>query len=452
MKWRQAKKKRMVRKRRDAIKQRKMLFQELEPRVLYSADGIGGADALTSDDNIVEAVIEQTVLTEAELVEIASEAPPPIDLSAFGAEAEREPTREIVFVDTDTEDYQQLIDDLLNDSGEDRSFDVFVLDNTRDGIEQISDVLSGYDSVDAVHIISHGVDGSIDLGATQFDLDALNANADEIGTWSGAFAESGDFLIYGCNLATSADGQSFVDTLARLTETDVAASDDLTGAAILGGDWDLEYNSGDIETDVALSLEVQQNWSNLLAIPTITSDGGGPTAAINAAENQTAVTTVTYTDADLPADTITYSVSGVDAALFSIDGSGVLTFNTAPDFETPTDADSNGVYEVTVQVDDGNLGIDTQAISITVTDDNDAPLYRALITGCVKLKTTRCGRASSHGRYAHRDRCVPGESADVSATIEGALGVLIIVAAGGLTSWITAWPRSKLSQTGDDHE
>ena len=77
MKWRQAKKKRMVRKRRDAIKQRKMLFQELEPRILYSADGIGGADALTSDHNVVEAVIEETVVTESELVDDTSEAPPP---------------------------------------------------------------------------------------------------------------------------------------------------------------------------------------------------------------------------------------------------------------------------------------------------------------------------------------------------------------------------------------
>ena len=60
--------------------------------------------------------------------------------------------------------------------------------------------------------------------------------------------------------------------------------------------------------------------------PVITSDGGGATAAINAAENQTAVTTVTYTDVDVPADSITYSLSGADAALFSIDAGGVLTF------------------------------------------------------------------------------------------------------------------------------
>ena len=48
--------------------------------------------------------------------------------------------------------------------------------------------------------------------------------------------------------------------------------------------------------------------------------------------------------------------------LASTASTGVLTFNTAPDFETPTDANTDGVYEVTVQVDDGNGGLDTQAL------------------------------------------------------------------------------------------
>ena len=108
--------------------------------------------------------------------------------------------------------------------------------------------------------------------------------------------------------------------------------------------------------------------------PVITSDGGGATAAINAAENQTAVTTVTYTDVDVPADAITYSLSGADAALFSIDAGGVLTFVAAPDFENPADFDADGVYDVTVTVDDNAGGIDSQAISVTVTDQNDAPV------------------------------------------------------------------------------
>ena len=49
--------------------------------------------------------------------------------------------------------------------------------------------------------------------------------------------------------------------------------------------------------------------------PVITSNGGGASAAINVAENTTAVTTVTATDADLPAQTLTYTISGgADAA------------------------------------------------------------------------------------------------------------------------------------------
>jgi VCBS repeat-containing protein len=51
----------------------------------------------------------------------------------------------------------------------------------------------------------------------------------------------------------------------------------------------------------------------------------------------------------------------------------VLTFNPAPNFEAPADAGANNVYDVTVQVSDGNGGTDTQALTITVTDANDAP-------------------------------------------------------------------------------
>ncbi|MDH5515754.1 MAG: cadherin domain-containing protein, partial [Gammaproteobacteria bacterium] len=84
-------------------------------------------------------------------------------------------------------------------------------------------------------------------------------------------------------------------------------------------------------------------------------------------ENTTAITTVTATDAD--GDTVTFSISGgADAALFNIHpNSGVLTFITAPDFETPLDANTDNVYEVTVQASDGT-DTDTQVISITVTD------------------------------------------------------------------------------------
>ena len=68
------------------------------------------------------------------------------------------------------------------------------------------------------------------------------------------------------------------------------------------------------------------------------------------------MTTVTASDPDSGA-VLTYSiVGGADAAKFTINAStGVLSFVSAPDFEAPTDAGANNVYDVQVQVSDGAL-------------------------------------------------------------------------------------------------
>jgi VCBS repeat-containing protein len=111
--------------------------------------------------------------------------------------------------------------------------------------------------------------------------------------------------------------------------------------------------------------------------PVITSNGGGATAAINVAENTTAVTTVIATDADV-GQTVTYSITGgADSAKFSVvAATGVLTFSSAPDFEVPTDGGGNNVYDliVTATDDGGPVGTKTQFIAVTVTNANEAPV------------------------------------------------------------------------------
>jgi len=106
--------------------------------------------------------------------------------------------------------------------------------------------------------------------------------------------------------------------------------------------------------------------------PVITS-----AAAVDAAENQTAVQTVTFTDPDA-GDDHTFSITGgADAALFSVDAAtGVLTFQAAPDFENPSDSDTDNDYEVEITVtDDGAVALTgSQTITVTVTDANDAPV------------------------------------------------------------------------------
>ena len=63
--------------------------------------------------------------------------------------------------------------------------------------------------------------------------------------------------------------------------------------------------------------------------------------------------------------TITWSVAGDDGSKFSIDA-GALTFKAQPDFEAPTDANKNNVYEVTVRAADGDGNRGEMAVKVTV--------------------------------------------------------------------------------------
>jgi hypothetical protein len=91
---------------------------------------------------------------------------------------------------------------------------------------------------------------------------------------------------------------------------------------------------------------------------------GGDTATYTVAENQTAVADIASTDVDNADDQFSTTLSGTDAGSFTITTAGVLTFNTAPDFETKT------TYTVIVTASDGSL-TDTQTITVNITNVND---------------------------------------------------------------------------------
>ncbi len=123
--------------------------------------------------------------------------------------------------------------------------------------------------------------------------------------------------------------------------------------------------------------------TNVNEDPTITSAN---TASV--AENQTAALTVTASDVD--GDVPTFSlVGGADQSQFLLNGaSGELTFASAPDFDTAGDANGDNVYEVTVQAADGNGGVVTQAIAVTVTNVNEDPNITSANTASVAENQT----------------------------------------------------------------
>ena len=96
--------------------------------------------------------------------------------------------------------------------------------------------------------------------------------------------------------------------------------------------------------------------------PTITNS----TLSVSVSENQTSAFTVTATDADN--DSLTYTILNNDFSLFAISSSGVVTFSSAPDFESPSDANADNIYNLTASVSDGTLS-DSKDFTVTVTND-----------------------------------------------------------------------------------
>ncbi|MCL4798729.1 MAG: DUF4347 domain-containing protein, partial [Burkholderiales bacterium] len=232
-------------------------MEELESRQLLSADF-----ALLPVDPSPHA---GSILGEASVPALVSSQPS--DAAALVAER-----REVVFVDARVADQATLLADLARGSSGARRVEIILLDAERDGIVQITEALAERKQVDAVHVIAHGNDGAIQIGNSWLDARSLAASMEAVASWSHALKHDGDLLIYGCDLAASARGRALVDWLADLTQADVAASVDATGAAVLGGNWTLEYRRGAIEAEIAVGAAGQHAWEHLL--PTVSFQEG----------------------------------------------------------------------------------------------------------------------------------------------------------------------------------
>src|SRR4028119_147563 len=209
----------------------------------------------------------------------------------------------LVFIDSNVEDYQSLM------SGISPNAEVIILDETRGGIEQITERLATKQNIEAIHIISHGSPGSVQLGANTLNSSNIESFGPGLQQWRKALIPGADILLYGCNVAADVsvttdisyirhisqeltplslslsrlkptpdnldnslmesslddfgcqtgvktNGGSgvkptkpnqFLDRLSELTGADIAASANLTGNAALGGDWELEVQIGRIE-------------------------------------------------------------------------------------------------------------------------------------------------------------------------------------------------------------
>ncbi|CAH0240659.1 hypothetical protein SRABI118_02706 [Massilia sp. Bi118] len=167
--------------------------------------------------------------------------------------------KEIVFIEDNVAD----IDILIRGIGSGK--EIVILDSSRDGLHQIAEVMAGRSGIDAVHIVSHGSAGVMSLGTLMLDAGSLDAYKDDLQAIGHSMSADGDILLYGCDIGAG-NSASFVQQMAIATGADVAASNDATGAASLGGDWELEVVSGQVETAVVVDAQIAALYRNVLNI------------------------------------------------------------------------------------------------------------------------------------------------------------------------------------------
>ena len=164
------------------------------------------------------------------------------------------------------------------------------------------------------------------------------------------------------------------------------------------GPFSINSSSGVVTLTSDNSLDYEATDSYSLEIYALSSDGSSASASftvvvtdfdeppiidttttqVDVAENVTTSYTVYATEATDPEkQALTYSIiGGDDAEFFSIDeSSGIIKFKSSvPDYDQPSDANTNNDYELTIQVSDGN-NLVTHSITIYVTDIDEQPIF-----------------------------------------------------------------------------
>lgn len=342
---------------------KKPIISALEQRMLF--DGAAVATAVDVLDESSFATTSSDTTTSSN--DVTSDNAENSVHEAQATQSSGTSSKEIAFVDTSVDDYQTLVDGIGD------NVEIYLISS----LDEITTILQTETDVDAIHILSHGSTGEITVGSDVLNETTLSNYDTLVQAIKDAMSEDGDVLLYGCNVATDGEGEAFITQLATLTEADVAASDDVTGASTLGGDWDLEVSSGSIET-TALDYD---NYSSTLAENDVPYIIGAETATLNE-DSSITLSGITVSDTDSTSLTVKISSSHGNLSLGSSSGLTISGSGTHSLEITGSSADLNTALATLTYTADANWYGD-DPLTITVNDNNgsgDQP-YRISQTG-----------------------------------------------------------------------
>ncbi|MBK1840759.1 DUF4347 domain-containing protein [Azospirillum sp. YIM B02556] len=309
----------------EAAVTRPLLAFALEQRFMFDAAGAATADPAATNHATDPAVADHTAdqaqhdalaaaAASAAAVGTTPATAPPAEVRAADP-ALNNGKREVAFIESNVADRQILM------NGVTAGVEVVLLDSGQDGLSQMAQWAQTHTGYDAVHVISHGGEGRIYLGALTLDTATAEARGADLAALGSALTENGDLLLYGCDVATNA-GQGFVAAIAAATRADVAASINETGAARLGGDWVLETAFGSIETAALYGAGEADGYDHVLGTTEVATETALNTAIANAADGDIIVLTadITLTGALTP---VTKSIT-IQGNYHKIDGDSTV--------------------------------------------------------------------------------------------------------------------------------
>ncbi|MBE5212181.1 DUF4347 domain-containing protein, partial [Pectobacterium sp. FL63-S17] len=298
--------------------------------------------------------------------------------------------KEVVFIDTSVAGYQSLVANVP------AGMEVVLLDGSKDGLTQMAVWAQTHSGYDAIHVLSHGSEGTAQLGTLTLNSATALARANDLATLGAALNTDGDLLLYGCDVA-QASGQQFASLLAQLTSADVAASTNPTGASALGGDWVTEFHTGEIGVqDLVIS-----SYTNLLSVNstsvTVTATNDTNTEYY---PSTSVGSSVEFDNNGNPIDidptnntiTITYSSgASLDTGFDLVFQGGSLDHFTGINKTSSSGVNTNDVTATvsgkTIHIDVGNGGFTNGTIVFTFTSVNVSTDTAPTVTGSVTNPT-----------------------------------------------------------------
>ena len=201
-------------------KTQKLFIEPLEQRIM-----LDGAGASTFLDLIDERNQQQITINSSnkDIYKEGENSNKDIPFTNIARDKIRNDKKNIVFIDSAVEDYETITSSFKENT------EFYLINANEDGFKRINEILKDRENIDALHLIGHGSSGQILFGNAFLNNDTIDSYQTTLTSIGQSLTTSGDILFYGCNVASTEQGEILIKKISEITKADIAASDDITG-------------------------------------------------------------------------------------------------------------------------------------------------------------------------------------------------------------------------------